>query len=311
MKLYEGQSMQMNLHVRKCLAVGIILLFVGTGIIPSAAKPIPVTANTVSHPRNFFGLNSNIEISWGANETEKPIIPRGEIRSVVLNIKFWVTWGLFGHLINDLLSGQPVIMKVLIVDKPEWCTAIISQETLTFPIPRNENTYYMEYTTFSVQVADDAPAFKLFPVAIQATMEPLYGPFGLFTVMQGTTQVVNVTFTVGYKPLIMPQFPQGNIIKTPALVQVEFPIGIKNLGNGKTIVQNEVVNYPNGWMVTLPAQLVLEVGEYKEMSLSIIAPSSFSGEKTITVSFTPHSFDNYSLIGETIYETILAYYHPP
>jgi hypothetical protein len=306
----RGKVMDKYPLIRKCLAVGIIFLFVGTGIIPSAAKSLPVIARPVPHPGNFFGLNSNIIISWDANDTEKPIIPRGEIRSVVLNIKFWVTWGLFGHLINDFLTGQPVITKVSIVDKPEWCTAIISQKTLTSTIPRNENTYYIEYTVLSLQVADDAPAFELFPVTIQATMEPLYGPFGLFTVMQGTTQVVNVTFTVGYRPLIMPQFPQGDIIKTPPLVQVEFPIGITNLGNDRTIVQNEVVDYPNGWTITLPAQLCLEVGEYWEMNLSIIAPSDFSGEKTITVSFTPHSADDPSLIGETTYESILTYYHP-
>jgi hypothetical protein len=108
----------------------------------------------------------------------------------------------------------------------------------------------------------------------------------------------------------MPSLPKGNIIKTPPLVQVELPIGITNLGNGKTIVQNEVVNYPSGWTVALPAQVVLEVNKYKEMNLTIIAPSNFSGEKTITVSFTPHSFDNYSLIGQTTYASILAYYHP-
>ena len=63
--------------IRKGLAVGIILLFVGTCIIPAIAKPIPITANTVPHPGNFFGLNSNVEISWDANQTEEPIIPRG------------------------------------------------------------------------------------------------------------------------------------------------------------------------------------------------------------------------------------------
>ena len=63
--------------IRKCLVVGIILLFVAAGIIPATAKPIPKTANKVPHPGNFFGLNSNVEISWDANQTEEPIIPRG------------------------------------------------------------------------------------------------------------------------------------------------------------------------------------------------------------------------------------------
>jgi hypothetical protein len=105
--------------------------------------------------------------------------------------------------------------------------------------------------------------------------------------------------------------PEGNIIETPPLVQVQLPIQITNLGNGKTIVENEVVSYPDGWTVSLPPQLILEVDEYKEINLSIIAPYAFSDEKSITMSFTPHSFDNYSLIGQTIYVSILAYYRPP
>jgi hypothetical protein len=296
--------------IKKGVAVGIILLFVWTSIIPSTAKPLLVTVRPVPHPGNFFGLNSNIAISWDANETEKPIIPRGEIRSVHLNVMFWVTWGLFGRLINYLLKYKEVIITLSVVDKPEWCVATISQGTLSCIIPPKENSYEILQTHLAVQVADDAPAFKLFPVTIQAAMEPLHGPVGLFTVMQGITQVVNVTITVAYKPLLMPSFPEGNIIKTPPLVQVKLPIGITNLGNGRTFVLNEVVEYPSGWTVTLPALLVLEVGDYRKMNLTIIAPSSFSGEKTITVSFTPHSADDSSLIGETIYETILAYYHP-
>jgi hypothetical protein len=92
---------------------------------------------------------------------------------------------------------------------------------------------------------------------------------------------------------------------------VELPIGIKNLGNGKTIVENEVVDYPDGWIVSLPAQLVLDVGEYKEINLTLIAPSNFSGVETITMGFTPHSFENYSLVGSLTVLNVLAFYNPP
>lgn len=169
----------------------------------------------------------------------------------------------------------------------------------------------MNHVSLTVAVGEYAPAFEVFPVTIQATVEPLHGPFGLFTLMQGTTRVENVTFNVGYKPLIQPFFPQTNIIETPPLIEVKLPIGIKNLGNGKTIVENEVVDYPDGWIVSLPAQLVLEVGEYKEMNLSIVAPSNFSGVEMITASFTPHSFENYSLVGQTTFASFLGFYNPP
>lgn len=76
-------------------------------------------------------------------------------------------------------------------------------------------------------------------------------------------------------------------------------------------MENEVVDCPDGWIVSLPAQMILEVGEAKEMNLSLVAPAGFSGEASITVNYTPHSFDNYELVGPTWYASFLAYYQPP
>ncbi len=297
---------------KKWLAVGIILLFVGTYMFPATATPVHQMEKIVSHPGGFFGLNSNIEISWAANQTEEPVIPRGPLRWVILDISFWVTWGILGRFLNYIYRGTPIRLEVSVIDKPEWCVATLSQGTLQCIIPPlKENSHEIVQTWLTVQVADDAPAFELCPITIQTTVEPLYGPFGIISVMHGITKVVNVTFSVAYKPLIQPQFPETNIIEAPPLVQVELPVGIENLGNGKTIVVNEVVDNPDGWIVSIPDQLIVDVDEYQEMNLSIVAAEDFSGVETITVSFTPHSFDNYSLVGQTIYASFLAFYNPP
>jgi len=297
---------------RKWLAIGIILLFVGTCISPATATPVHQREKIVFHPGGSFGLTSNIEISWAANQTEEPIIPRGPLRSVYLDISFWVTWGVLGRFINYIYRGTAIRLEVSVIDKPEWCIGTLSQKTLLGIIPPpKENSHQILHTLLTVQVADDAPAFELCPITIQTTVEPLFGPFGIISVMHGITKVVNVTFSVAYKPLIQPQFPETNVIEAPPLVQVELPIGIENLGNGKTIVVNEVVDNPDGWIVSIPDQLIVDVDEYQEMNLSIVAAEDFSGVETITVSFTPHSFDNYSLVGQTIYASFLAFYNPP
>jgi hypothetical protein len=280
------------------------------GAVPSTAKPTHVTAIAVPHSGDFFGLASNIIVSWDANETEEPIIPRGELRTVRLEVTFWVTWGIFGRLINYLFKYQSVIITLSVVDKPEWCVATLSQGTLQCIIPPKENSYEIVHTQLVVQVADDTPAFELCPITIQTTVEPLHGPFGFLTMMQNTSQIVNVTFTVGYKPLIQLSLPETNIIETPPQIQVELPIGITNLGNGRTTVVNEVLDYPNDWIVALPSQVILDVGEYKEINLSIIAPSNFSGVETITMGFTPHSSENYSLVGLRTFLNVLVYYNP-
>ncbi|MBN1860245.1 MAG: hypothetical protein JW840_02160 [Candidatus Thermoplasmatota archaeon] len=302
--------MNRNLINKKSIAVGIILLFVGICFIPSTATSLRSGPNTAPSLGIFFGLNSHLAIYWDANVTEEPIIPRGGIRTVCLDIPFWITWGLFGRLINYLLRYKLVTITLSVVDKPEWSTTALSQGTVFLSIPPKENVNEIGHTQLSVAVYENAPAFALLPVTIQATIEPVHGLFGLLTVLQGTTQVTDVTFTVAYKPLIQPIYPQTNIIETPPLIPVELPIGIQNLGNGRTTVVNEIVDYPEGWIVTIPAQLMLEVGGYNEMNLSIVAPFNFSGQETITVSFTPHSSDDYTLVGQTIYATFIAYYHP-
>ena len=296
----------------KYLAVGIILLFVTSSILPATAKPILVSENTLSIPEKFFGLNSNIEISWDANQTKEPIIPREELRTVDLDLSFWVTWGVLGRFINYIYRGAPIRLDLSIIDKPEWCVATLSQGTLLCNMPPpKENSHQIVHTQISVQVADVAPAFEFCPVTIQAIIEPLHSPFGFLTMMQGTTQIVNVTFSVAYYPLVQFSFPDTNIIETPPLVQVDFGIRMENLGNGKTIVENEVVHYPDGWDVYLPSQVVLDVYESKEINATILAPYNFSGEETITLMFTPHSYDNYSLVGSPSLTSILAYYNPP
>ncbi len=310
--LCGGKQVDKKPQIGKYLAVGIILMFVGTSILPAGAKPILTTANTVPHPGNFFGLKSNIDITWDANETKEPIIPRGCSRTVTLNALIGVTWGVFGRLIQHLLSGKQVIILVSVIDEPEWSTATLSQKTLTYTIPPpNENDYSVLHTCLTVAVAENAPAFKVFPVTIQATVEPLHCFFGVFTVLQGTTKIVNVTFSVAYKPLLGFVFPETDIIEAPPQIQVELPIGIENMGNGRTIVENEILDYPNDWIVALPSQVILDVGEYKEINLSIIAPLNFSGVETITLGFTPHSYENYSLVGSLTVINVLAFYNPP
>ncbi len=297
--------------IGKYLAVGIILMFVGTSILPATATPLHQTENKISHPWGFFGLSSSITITWDANETKEPLIPRGCTRTVTLNTLFRIAEGVFGRLIHNLLNGKQVTIQVSVVETPEWSSAALSQETITCTIVRNENDYSMLHTSLTVAVDENAPAFELFPVTIQATVEPLHGPFGVFTVLQGTPKIVNVTFSVAYKPLLGFVFPETDIIETPPQIQVELPIGIENKGNGRTTVENEILDYPNDWIVALPSQVILDVGEYKEINLSIIAPLNFSGVEAITLGFTPHSYENYSLVGSLTVVTVLAFYNPP
>jgi hypothetical protein len=295
--------------VKKCLTIGIILFFIGTNIIPSIARSTPIHTNTAPCQGDFFGVQSNVNISWDRNETTEPIIPRGELRQVPLNISYWTSWGRYGRLISYLCRYYSIPMKVSLEETPDWAVASLSQEQLSFILLPKENTPQSVWTQLSVQVAEDAPAYESFNITVHATIDTIHGLFGFLPLIRGRTSTVNLTFTVGYRPVLKIELPEGNTIETPPGVQVQLPIGITNLGNGKTIVQNQVVACPSDWNCTLQPQLVLNISEYKEIMINVTAPAGFSGEKTITMGFTPHSYENYSEMGEISYITLLVYYN--
>ena len=305
-----GEKKMMKEQSRKSvLVIGVIFLFVGAGFGTVQAHPFEGKEQSEKPlGGDFFGMSSIVLVSWDANQTEEPIIPRGTLRVVHLDISFGVSFGVFGRLVYFLFRNQPVIITVEIEDTPDWCIATLSQGTLHCTIPAREDSYTTVHTQCAVQVSDEAPAFAPSPLKIRTTVQPFYGPFGFLSFLRGATREDTMTFTVAYKPLIQPMFPETNVIEAPPFVEVQLPIWIKNHGNGRTTVVNEIVNCPDDWVVSMPDQLIVEVDEYGKMNLSILPTWFYIGEKTITLSFTPHSSDDFTLYGETIFVTILAYF---
>lgn len=304
--------MMNELFGRKCVAIGVILLFIGAGFVTVQAVPLEREKQSEKPVGgDFFGMSSIILVSWDASETEEPIMPRGSLRVLHLDISFGVTYGVLGRLVYFLFRNQPVIITVEIEDTPDWCIATLSQGTVQCTIPAREDSYTTVHTQCAIQVSDDAPAFAPCPIKIRTTVQPFYGPFGLLSFLRGVTREDTVTFTVAYKPLIQTLFPETNVIEAPPFVEVELPIWIRNLGNGRTTVVNEIVDYPDGWVVSLPDQLMIEVDELGMMNLSIIPMWFYVGDEFITLRFTPHSSDDFSLYGESIFVTIKAYFEFP
>lgn len=84
------------------------------------------------------------------------------------------------------------------------------------------------------------------------------------------------------------------------------PIVIENLGNGKTTVHNNIIDYPQEWIIIIPSHVVLEVNESKEVNLSITPPENFTGIEAIKIAFTPKYFYNPIFEGTTLYVYIVV-----
>ena len=269
---------------RKCLAVGIILLFIWTAIIPSTAqdtnKPSLPTLNS------FFGLRSRINVSWDTNQTNEPLSPDGIPRTITLNVTYSGFKGTFGQLIllYYLLTKQYINISLELGDIPGWCTAYLSNSHLLFPITGTPST---QSTSLVIAVNEFAPALRPFEVEIKASVDDVRGPLGFLTLIDRFEMSEQIIFRAGYRPCIVVT-PESAYLETSPGTTVIDPITVENLGNGLTTIRVDFIDVPQNWVVSIiPPQMVLMVNESRIMNLSITPPIDFYGNETINVSFTP------------------------
>jgi hypothetical protein len=308
---------------RKCLAVGLILLLIGTSVIPITAQDIKksilqtssaFTQKTImSHsvvPRGGFGLQSVIHISRG-NETQKPLVPGGEPRIINLTVTY-------GTVLRTPFSGKIVLLYCIlrhqymtvnleVGDTPSWCTASLSNSQLQFPIT---DTMSSQTTILAVAVNEYAPAYQLFGVYINASVDTLRGPFDLLPFVSGYWLTSIMNFVPGYFPRIIVTPASDYINATPGNTS-HLPINITNRGNDRTVVYIDIVDFPSGhWLISIPSQVVLDVNMNSEIILSIVPPNNFHGTDTITMTFTPCKADDYTQHGEPVNITIVVVCEP-
>jgi hypothetical protein len=293
-------------RVAKIATIGCILLFLCTDLAPAQATPIRITES----PRDIYiGLQPIIRFSWDGNATSKPIMPRTELRVVNMNISFTIAGGYLASLFARLLSHRIVLASLEIADKPDWCTATLSNYIMGFTIPSHLGVIQTQPTTLCISLSGDAPAYHLGAITLRARVEPLYGFFGLVRFMKGTTNEATLSFYPAYQPLLFLTLPQGNTIETPPLTTVDLPVIIKNVGNGRSVIFTDLDN-PDHWPILFPNQFTLDVNQSLQIMVHITAPTNFTGDYVFKLNFTPHFAYDLSQTGETVCTAILAYYHP-
>ncbi len=154
-------------------------------------------------------------------------MPRGELRTITLVITHTVTRGALGNGVLATLTGALIKIDVSIIETPSWCTATISQGTLSVTV--QPDTISTVETKLSIQVANDAPAYSLGYIKVKATAEKT----GLIA---GYEDDFTLSFIPAYKALISPSLPETNSKEIGPMDTAVFPIDISNLGNARTIV---------------------------------------------------------------------------
>ncbi|VVB59345.1 Uncharacterised protein [uncultured archaeon] len=272
------------------IVAGIVLVSVIIAIFPTASAGL------------LFNLQGVVTVSWEGGAAQKPVIPRGELRVLSLNITYYVTKGLFGAGLLAAYNGKQIVITIEITETPSWCTANIAQGTIAAQVIPNGQ--FHASTTLTLQVADDAPAYGLGSIKVKATA----AAGGL---IQGYQNDFTLSFIPDYKPLIKPTLPQTNSKEIGPMDTATFPILIENLGNARTVVLLNVVNVSNGWNAVVTSQVTLEEGSGSTATayLVIRPPKGFGyhyDEKTIMISMQPVKADNFNQKGEITYETFLV-----
>jgi hypothetical protein len=272
------------------IVAGLILTSMIFSIVPTTSAGL------------IFNLQSVVTVTWAGNQTQKPVVPRGELRVLTLNISYYVTKGIFGAGLLQAYSGKQIVITIQITQTPSWCTANIAQGTISALIKPNEKFYAS--TTLTLQVAEDAPAYGLGSIQVRATAEAA----GL---IMGYENDFTLSFIPDYKPLIQPTLPETNTKEIGPMDTATFPITIQNLGNARTIVYLNVVSVPPGWAAIVTSQVTLEEGpDSSATAYLVVKPLKSFGyhddQKTITVSMQPVKADDPTKKGEITLETVLV-----
>ena len=280
--------------VKTGIIFGILLLSLFIAFVPTTS------AGIISVP-------PLINVSYPAQEEN--IVPNGGVLQIPLDTTFTLT-GAFASFAESGLLGRSVVqIELKVVQKPDWCTASISNPLANIQV--GEPTPYRSLLT--VTVTEAAPAFQQGVVRISATSQLQRSV--LFNIAEVSVDF-DINFIIGYWSVVAYGMPTGTYAEVGPLETADFQIDIENLGNGPTLVAIELVDVPEDeWSINVAASVQLGSGIFegeakrKTAHLKIKPPYGFgfhNDRKTFGVKFSPNYLGRPELQGQelTYYFTV-------
>lgn len=272
------------------------------GMLLSSTLIAAAPTISAAGPLGLVNLNSYVRVDWSANRTEEPIVPRGELRQIGIDITYGVTYGsivpFFVNTLMNIYSGRQANIKLEIMETPDWCTATLKSGTLTTQVSKQENTIQ---TVLTIQVDEDAPAYGAGFVRLKASIDKI-------SMIEGYSKQFDLTFTPEYLPLVDANVDGQTSLNIGPLDSAVFPIDIKNLGNARTTVFLDV-EPPANWIAVVTNQITIPDGENGTAYLTVKPPKEFGwhyDREQIKVSVTPARAENIQQQGETTFITVMV-----
>ena len=253
---------------------------------------------------SFYNANIILDVDWDLEETEKPIIPRDEIKEINFAIKFRiVTDTHFGKgLFLGYAGSERTHINLHVVESPPWCSAVLERNLVTTNISEYDETTSKLYLI----VDETAPAYGVEGVI---KIKARSGDLGL---IKGFEKVFTLFFDPAYIPIIKTNLPDVNTKQINPTKTAVFPIEIENAGNARTDVLFEIENIPEGWEASISEEVFLNEakGSKDTAYLTVIPPSQFGYHyeaANIRVTMTPVRTENPNEVGNPLYATFTVY----
>jgi len=215
----------------------------------------------------LYNLRYAVDIKWSASETQKPIIPRDEIKEVLLNITLRIDMGeTFARGVLDAYRDRfNGVILLTITEKPSWCTAVLNQSKVIVEMTEIASTE----TSIFINIDEDAPAYGEGFIKIHARVSKQ----GL---IEGTENEYTLDFLPSFNPIIKLNLPETNTKRIDPMSRAIFPIEFENIGNAETIIFLSIENITKNWQATVTNQLVLDdiKGSKATAILTVIPPTS-------------------------------------
>lgn len=258
----------------------------------------------VSRSDKIYNARCWFDLEWSDIETQKPVVPRDEIKRFNLTVKFEIRTGeTYGKGAVDAYiaaeRGHPLI-ELEVIDSSHWCDAVMERPTIA-----TNFTWSTEVkTAVFITINENAPAYGEGFIKIHAYANNL----GL---IEGYSNNFTLPFTPAYKPIVDAKLLNLNSKKISPNDEAVFPIELENMGNARTKVLLEVNELPEGWTATVTDYVILaeQEGSKETAYLSVIPPSGLGyhdEEISITVKMTPIMAENPEEVGNSFYANFIV-----
>lgn len=247
---------------------------------------------------DIYTCDSFIDITVDQDAANKPLVPVDMTLDIPISVKYSIT-GFYAKYVAYKYQtvGATVFVYLSVEEVPGWANATISPSLLIMP-PTTEGV--TQNVTLTVKLDRAAYASQPGIIKINFSVEKA----GAITANQF---IRDVEFTVGYRPFLDINLPEGTVKSATPDKTTNFDIEIENLGNALTDVKFSLLDVPDGWIVEIPSDVILgtstsKSGETtkKTVSLSVKPPYGFgyhNEKEVIKVLITPYNSGNPSLSG--------------